>query len=226
MEGDYYMQRDIDLREISDGKLYGSNDMVKVDCQDCAGCSDCCRGMGTSLVLDPLDVHTLCTGLGKTFEELLEHSVELNVCDGVILPNLKMAGEREACVYLDDSGRCSIHEIRPGFCRMFPLGRYYEGRSFRYFLQIHECSRPNRSKIKVKKWLDRPDVAQYEQFVGEWHYFLKDVQELLERAGDDGMARNASMYILKNFYLTPFDSREDFYQQFAQRIEKGKTYFF
>ena len=29
--------------------------------------------------------------------------------DGVILPNLKMQGERECCAYLDGNGRCSIH---------------------------------------------------------------------------------------------------------------------
>ena len=31
------MRRDVDLNEISDGKLYTSNDMVKADCYDCQG---------------------------------------------------------------------------------------------------------------------------------------------------------------------------------------------
>ena len=53
------MRRDVSLEEISDGKLYGANDMVKADCQDCTGCSDCCQGMGDTLVLDPLDVYRL-----------------------------------------------------------------------------------------------------------------------------------------------------------------------
>ena len=33
------MKRNVSLEEISDGKLYTSNDMVKADCGDCAGCS-------------------------------------------------------------------------------------------------------------------------------------------------------------------------------------------
>ena len=33
------LERDIDLKEISDGRLYTANDMVKIDCNDCAGCS-------------------------------------------------------------------------------------------------------------------------------------------------------------------------------------------
>ena len=91
------MKRDISLEEISDGKLYGSGDMVKVGCDDCRGCSACCRGMGSSIVLDPYDVFRLETGLGLSFEGLLAEAVELNLVDGMILPNLKMSGEGEAC---------------------------------------------------------------------------------------------------------------------------------
>ena len=74
---------------------------------------------------------------------------------------------------------CSIHDFRPGFCRLFPLGRFYENGGFKYFLQIHECKKTSRSKIKVKKWIDTPDLCQYEKFVADWHYFLLDVQEVL-----------------------------------------------
>ena len=41
------MERNVSMDEISDGRLYGLNDMVKADCRDCEGCSACCRGMGT-----------------------------------------------------------------------------------------------------------------------------------------------------------------------------------
>ena len=47
------MLREIDFAKVSDGKFYQLGDMVKADCQGCAGCSECCRGMGTSIVLGP-----------------------------------------------------------------------------------------------------------------------------------------------------------------------------
>ena len=131
------MIREVSIEEISDGKLYTANDMVKADCQDCKGCSACCHGMGESIVLNPLDVHRLKVGLGKSFEQLLENCLELNVCDGLILPNLKMSGPDEACTFLNSEGRCTIHSFRPGICRIFPLGRFYEGDSFKYFLQVY-----------------------------------------------------------------------------------------
>ena len=86
------MRREVSLSEISDGKLYMENDMVKADCRGCAGCSDCCRGMGASIILDPCDAFRLSSGLGRPFADFLEKEVELNVVDGVILPNLKMSG--------------------------------------------------------------------------------------------------------------------------------------
>ena len=65
------MKREIDMKEISDGKLYGPNDLVKADCGDCHGCFDCCQGMGQSILLDPLDIYRLTGNLKVTFEELL-----------------------------------------------------------------------------------------------------------------------------------------------------------
>ena len=53
------MKSNIRLEDISDGKLYTANDLVKADCHDCEGCSACCSGMA-SIVLYPLDVWLLC----------------------------------------------------------------------------------------------------------------------------------------------------------------------
>mgnify|MGYP006955445878 FL=1 len=95
-----------DLLEISDGKLYSSNDMAKVSCHDCAGCSSCCQDMGESIWLDPYDVYQLTQNLGKTMEQLLAKEVELHVEDGLILPNLKMTGEGvPKCSFLNEEGR-------------------------------------------------------------------------------------------------------------------------
>jgi len=149
------MKRKINLSDISDGRLYDLNDMVKADCEGCKGCSKCCHKMGNSIVLTPYDIYELTKGSGKSFEELLQlQAIEMNIVDGIILPNLKMSGENESCYFLNGEQRCSIHDFRPGICRLFPLGRYYENGDFKYFLQTKECVMTNRSKIKVEKWID------------------------------------------------------------------------
>ena len=60
------MNREMDMAEVSDGKLYGLDDMVKADCAGCEGCHACCTGMGTSVVLDPFDAYRMTVGTGKT----------------------------------------------------------------------------------------------------------------------------------------------------------------
>lgn len=51
-------------------------------------------GWEPPVVLDPFDAYRMTAGTGKTFEALLAGPLELNVVDGIILPNLKMAGRR------------------------------------------------------------------------------------------------------------------------------------
>lgn len=212
------MERQVDLKEISDGKIYGLEDMVRADCAGCAGCSACCMGMGNSVVLDPYDVYRLTTGTGMSFEALLQKHLELNVVDGVILPNLKMAGEKEACAFLNEEGRCSVHPYRPGICRIFPLGRLYEDGGFQYILQINECKKGNRSKVKVKKWIDTPDAKNYDKYIAKWHYFLKDLQKIAKDDEEGTAAKNISMYVLKTFYLSGFAAEKDFFEQFYSRL--------
>lgn len=217
------MKRNVDMNEISDGKLYDINDMVKADCNDCKGCSACCQGMGQSIMLDPLDIYHLMTGLHTTFEQLLAGAVELNVVDGVILPNLRMIPERDACCFLNEEGRCSIHDFRPGICRLFPLGRFYENNDFKYFLQVHECKNPNKTKVKVKKWIDTPDLPRNHQYIVDWHYFIDDVQEKLKHIADDELIKKIDLFILQHFFIERYNEIEDFYEQFNSRLAKAKT---
>ncbi len=216
------MRREVTLEEISDGKLYGANDMVKADCQDCQGCCDCCQGMGDTVILDPYDMNRLCQGLNKSPEEILKEFLELGISDGNILPHLAMRGAEERCIFLNKEDRCSIHEFRPGFCRLFPLGRYYTEDGFQYILQIHECKKKNRSKIKVKKWLDTPDLKRYEAYILDWHNFLIDVQEVFYQSEDETLIKNLNMYVLNRFFLTGYQEGEDFYAQFYQRMKEAK----
>lgn len=218
------MERKIDINQISDGKRYGLNDMVKVGCNDCLGCSACCQGMGSSIVLDPYDVFLLELNLNSSFEMLLSGAVELNMVDGIILPNLKVGGEGDSCAYLNGEGRCSIHDFRPGFCRMFPLGRLYENRSFQYILQVHECGMENKTKVKVHRWIDVPRVQEYEAFISDWHYFLKNLQEYVKKVQENGVSREVSLFVLRLFFTKPYAAEVDFYEQFAQRLSEGRQY--
>lgn len=211
------MKRYVSLEEISDGKLYRANDMVKADCMGCKGCSKCCHGMGDTILLDPYDVFRWERGLQKSLQAFLEEGlVALGVVDGVILPHLVMQGEEERCGFLDAQGRCGIHAHRPGICRLFPLGRYYEDGSFRYFLQKSECDKP-KAKIKVEKWLETEELPRYEEYIRQWHGLILEAEEAFEK-GDEALQKNLNLMLLKTFFLTPYEAELPFYRQFEERL--------
>lgn len=229
------MYRDQSIEEIYDGKFYGLNDLAKIGCDGCKGCSACCRGMGNSIVLDPLDVHRLAAGLLCAPAALLqEHEetrpesgartlcparMELGVADGLILPHLIMGGAEEKCTFLNGEGRCSVHAFRPGVCRLFPLGRFYDGSGdYTYIVQAGECPYPVKTKVKIKKWIDTPDYERYHRFVLKWHAFQKEMQSRVA-----GMAAEAAkalcIRILQVFYLTPYPA-DGFFEEFERRLNE------
>lgn len=215
------MIRNIYLSDISDGKFYSINDLAKVGCNDCRGCSKCCRNMGNSIVLDPLDVHRILSAKNAKFEEFLIDKFELNMVDGIILPNIRMNSSLQ-CPFLGEDERCSIHSCRPGFCRIFPLGRIYEDNDYKYILQIHECPKEPKSKVKVKNWISEDNLTKNHDFIRDWHYFLLAAGEKLQHENEDNIKR-ITMFILNMFYLTPFRKDVDFYDSFNERLKNAKS---
>lgn len=212
------MLRDVSMEEISDGKKYTKHDMARLGCNDCNGCSQCCEKMGDTIVLDPLDVYRITKHLNCDFQNIIGTYIDLRIVDGVCLPGIRMTDETGACGFLK-GGRCSIHAIRPGICRLFPLGRAYEHGSFYYFLQKDECAVKNRSKVKISKWIGEDDIESYEKFVLTWHNFLIRIREMVAKMDDHEEIRAASMTVLGNFFVAPYDAHRDFYEQVYERIE-------
>lgn len=233
------MKRQVNFNEISDGRKYTSSAMVRLGCKDCEGCSACCHQM-ESAILDPWDIYMLTTHLRCGIERLLQDYLELSVHDGLIVPQLKMAGTNQACGFLNEQGRCGIHAFRPGVCRLFPLGRIYEDGTFFYFLQIHECRAENRSKVKIEKWLGIPQLSRYENYICQWHALTERFcGEFSTWSEEEQKQRN--LLVLQTFFMTPYAlsgevggerevaegrsackdtdvSAEDFYTQFEERL--------
>ena len=213
------MLREVSMEEISDGKRYTANDMAKIGCNGCMGCSECCRGMSDSIVLDPYDVYRLTAFLNQSFESLIGNGIALQVVDGLVLPVIDMNNDRKQCVFLNEQGRCSVHSVRPGICRLFPLGRIYEEEGFSYFLQTDQCPAKNKTKVKIKKWIEEPDVAAYEQMILSWHQFLVAKRQEVQGLTEAEEIKALSMKILSEFYVKGY-GKEAFAKQLTERIER------
>lgn len=214
----------------SDGRFYERTDLVRANCHDCMGCYKCCTGMGDSIVLDPYDMYLLRTRVGLGLEVLLQKGyVSLGNYEGMILPHIEMGRENQ-CSFLDENKRCSIHENRPGICRLFPLGRNYSEGKMNYILLTKACENKNRSKIEVQKWLGIFEAKEYHEFVIAWHYFRKEMTKLFQNENEDQI-RDVNMYLLNVFFVQPdaVFSKENpetmFYEWFREKLQKIKSAF-
>lgn len=213
------MLRDVDINDISDGKLYTASDYVNVTSDDCKGCSECCRVVGDTILLDPYDIYNLSGALKMTFAEMMEKVIELRLVDGCILPNMLMQEETDACGMLKN-GRCSIHTARPGFCRLFPLGRIYDDDgNFKYFIQIHECPYPEKGSVKVSDWLGIDNIDKYEEYIRAWHALTKSVGNYVSSCENTEAATKANWMLVRLFFEKPYDLSQDFYSQFYDRLK-------
>ncbi len=212
----------VDLDDISDGRLYDINDMVKADAGGCNGCSSCCHGVGELVVLTPFDIHEIVRHVNVPFEKLLDDRIELHLNDKLLLPHLKMDGEQERCSFLNKDDRCSIHGFRPNICRLFPLGRVYEKDDFKYFLQTGACTKSHLSKIKLKKWIGIQDYATNKTFILAWYQLLKALTFRAKFIRDDQELKGIQDDLLNTFYRIPPDS-DDFYAEFFKRIPEAKS---
>ncbi len=212
------MEHKVNLNEISDGKLYTKNDLVKLGCDGCHGRASCCRFAEDTITLDPYDMYRLNIGEGLSFELLYSRElIALAPVNGLLLPHLNFSEETGTCPFLETDGLCRIHGNRPGLCRLFPLARYFEEDKLHYILQIHECPNPVTPKVKIKNWLGIPNLEQYETFLASWHALVTETQKKIAAATENQTIHTVTTVFLKLFYMTSFDKEEDFYSQFEQR---------
>lgn len=208
-----------DVEKISDGRRYSSESMVRLGCDGSKCQSYCCTNMCDTIILDPYDVYSLEKGLQITFEDLLMGALELNVVNGLILPNIKPQPSTGGCGYLDEKGLCTIHDFRPGFCRLFPLARVYDDNEIYYINQIHECPYDEGIKIKVKKWIGTENFASYEKYISEYHKLKRHFEDMIAKESDDSVIKTLCMKFLNTLFVMPYDTDGNFYSQFMARKE-------
>ena len=209
------------LNEISDGKLYDIEDMVKADTCGCNGCSDCCKDVGDLVVLTPFDIYEMTTYLNTDFDKLLGDKILLRENNKITLPYLKMQDENKNCSFLDKNGRCTIHSKRPNICRLFPLGRVYQDNDFKYFLQVDNCPEEELKDVKVADWINIENYNENKKFILEWYKFIKALTFRLKFVRDEKEIAHINEILLDNFYRVKIDN--DFYKSFEELLPKVKN---
>ena len=210
------------LDEISDGKLYDIEDMVKADTCGCDGCSDCCKDVGDLVVLTPFDIYEMKSFLGVEFDELLGDKIELRENNKISLPYLKMQDKNKNCSFLNEECRCIIHSKRPNICRLFPLGRVYKDNEFKYFLQVGNCPKEDLKDVKVREWIGIENYGENKRFILEWYNFIKALTFRLKFVRDDKEIDEINKILLDSCYRINL-KEDNFYSVFLKSLPEIKN---
>jgi hypothetical protein len=85
---------------------------------------------------------------------------------------------------------------------------------------VEGCVKENRSKVKVCKWLDTPELKKNQQYLIDWHAFRKKIECILGEMSDENQKKTITMFLLNTFYINPYDTEQDFYLQFYARLDR------
>jgi Fe-S-cluster containining protein len=163
----------------------------------------------------------LSVKLGKNVDALFGEWVQLTIVDGLLQPSMAMNGVGERCYGLDAQGRCSIHSFRPSICRLFPLGRQYTENGIQYFVLEDACPAAGKTKVKISKWVERPEFKEHEEFLVQWHALKKLCLAKLEEIQDENYHKQLFMLVLQLFFRKPYTEGK-FYEEFLERLEQAK----
>jgi Fe-S-cluster containining protein len=149
-------------------------DPLQLSCGTGGCVSTCCKA-SAPIVLNPYEIALLCRESGMSYEDLLD-IVDTERADGFPLVLLK---RDPACFFWTETG-CRVYAARPLACRLFPLGRVYDGIQSRLVLpKQNSCeglaSGPAGS---VGEYVTAQDVALHIQMADRWIEFVNTVEQL------------------------------------------------
>jgi len=158
----------------SDAAVLEENVLLQLSC-GISGCdSNCCRA-SAPIVLNPYEISLMCRESGMSYEDLLD-IVDTDRAKG--FPLIMLPRDPE-CHFRTEQG-CSIYKARPLACRLFPMGRVYDGMQSRFVLLERNVCRglaPVPAGT-VGDYLKTQDVAVQIRMADRWIEFVNEIEQL------------------------------------------------
>lgn len=176
---------DKELREIKATcgpgcKLLGPNDTFEFTC---SRCTRCCKNRSDyhrfdKMILVPYDIIRISRRLKMTTTDFLSRYTEFEArpLTQSMEIALKFEGDEydNKCPFLEGD-QCRIYDDRPMGCRLYPLGRAFEGDKYVIVLpESHDdCALGTGQEWIVHDWLESMDLFHYFKYGRPWDLFSK-----------------------------------------------------
>ncbi len=158
----------------AEARTLDESDPLELSCGT-EGCSSTCCKASAPIILNPYEIAMICRLRGMTYEDFLD-IVETDRANGF---PLVMLPRNPVCHFWSESG-CSVYAARPLACRLFPLGRLYDGgKSYLVLPERNVCSGlAHAPSGTISDFLLRQDTAQHIEMADHWIDFV-NAMELL-----------------------------------------------
>ncbi len=201
-----------DIEELMRNKLE-MDDTFEFGCDTCGKC--CHRD---ELLLSGYDIYSISKHLNKTMEEIIKENCFIYIGHDSKLPivSVKPRVGDNSCRFLR-KGKCTIHEIKPTTCALFPLGRIYDSRvkDYIYFKQDIGCG--NKEKHTLKEWLESINIEEIDRMSKPWGTALLDISLYLQGIKDKERLKYITNLIFIGLYLN-YDTSKDYVEQLEKNI--------
>lgn len=194
----------------------------------CRLCGNCCRDLEEQLMPEILDVFHFARYLREQGEvEYIEdvynrytHVKMLEDCYPIFVMNT--TGPDNACAFLKD-GRCSIYEVRPRTCRLYPFNAFpgQRGKAFEFYQSIDQhAAHYTGGKVLVKDWMYQNLKREDREFLTAESTTLLELGRLLRALSPEQMKENLFQILYYRYYN--YDLDQPFMSQYERNMEELK----
>lgn len=221
------------MKAFENNKL-GPDDSFRFHCTQCGAC---CINR-EDILLNAKDLFFISKKLARTPLQMIERYCELYIGSDSRLPVIRLLprGTDRHCPLLKGR-RCSVHDVKPTICGLFPLGRatVHEKEALddpnipdewhtEYFFTNPGCGDDKRS-YTVREWLSSFDIPLEDEFFMEWQQTIIHLSNVCRNL--DELVRPELMQHLWNQIVVPmyldYDISKEFMPQFKVNAAKLKA---
>ena len=203
----------------------------------CRSCGKCCKNR-EDIMFTTRDIFRIAKHLGRTSVDIIKSYCDWYIGNDSRVPivRLKPHGPANACPFLVQK-HCSIHEVKPVVCALFPIGRTYMASEKPdkgeeptyvpgYIFQPTDCG-AGRKTHTVRQWLEKFNIPVDDEFYIEWNKMIvfvsKNIKALEEQFSQKSLVPLQDT--LFELIYVQYDTDGDMLTQFGENMAKVKIMF-
>lgn len=202
----------------------------------CTQCGKCCINR-TDIMLSPMDIFRMAKELHMSNSDFFRKYCTSHIGDNSRLPiiMLKPVGKDDRCPLLKNN-KCSVHNVKPAVCGMFPLGRYIafpkgepgtqplNSSEVKYLLQPLDCGDKTETHT-VREWLGGFDIALEDKAFLLWNQSICQISQTLQELEKtwDMMTMMVIWFVTRVTLYDNYNHNEPFLPQLEKNVEGLKS---